>query len=289
MSTHGDRILLFCPTYEVNGVEQIRPETRECIQAIAERRADVDLVISKNNPYPPGEYANVLHQYRAAEALVHERGYRALLCVEHDMWVPADALDKLDEVEAPVVYGLYMLRHHQPVVSAFRSIKSSSPDMPLSYYPDELQEAYQRDVIQVSGAGFGCTLIRREALELIPFREADSGNPIPDMPFAQDCMRLGVLQMCRMDVRCGHYHKGVWLWPGPEEVSKVIKVLILQDFNASDGRTLRSDEIVNMAEGMAADYERAGFVRRISEPAVKVKVVAKPTKKRRAVKADQGD
>lgn len=288
MSTHDDRILLFCPTFEINGVEQIRPETRECIQAIAARRPDVDVVISKNNPYPAGEYANVLHQYRAAEVLIHERGYRALFCVEHDMWVQEDALDKLDEVDAPVVYGLYMLRHHKPVVSAFRAIKAAYPDMPLTYYPDELREAYKQDVIQVSGAGFGCTLIRRDALELIPFREADSGNPIPDMPFAQDCMRLGVKQMCRMDVRCGHYHKGAWLWPDPEEeVCEMVKVLILQDFNASDGRALRCGETVSMGEGMVADYERAGFVRRISEPAVKV--VQKPPKRRKAVKADEDD
>jgi len=285
MFTHEDKILLFCPTYEIGGVEHIRPETRECIQAIAERRTDVDVVISKNNPYPVGEYANVLHQYQTAETLVHERGYRALFCVEHDMWLPEDALDKLDEVDAPVVYGVYMFRNNKPVISAFRAVKAAYPDMPLSYYPEELHEAYKQDVIQVSGAGFGCTLIRKEALELAPFRAADSGNPIPDMPFAQDCMRLGLRQMCRMDVRCGHYHKGAWLWPDPEEeYQDMVKVLILQDFNASDGRALRSGDTVNMGDGMVSDYERAGFVRRISEPAVKV--MAKPSRKRKAVKAE---
>lgn len=284
----GNKVLIYCPTYEINGVKQIRPETIASIQAIAAGRDDVDVVISKNNPYPIGEYANVLHQYQAAERLVHERGYRALLTIEHDMWVPQDALDKLDATDAPVVYGLYMFRHAKPVTNAYRDVAAAYPDQPLSYYPDELREAYKHDVIPVSGAGFGCTLIRSEVLSIIQFRAADSGNPIPDVPFAQDCLRNGITQKCRMDVRCGHWHKGAWLWPSPEEASfSMVKVLILQDFVAALGATtqaMRAGETVEIGEGLVHDYERAGYVRRIVEPAVKV--IAKPPHKRKAVKVD---
>lgn len=280
------RILLYCPTYDISGQEQIRPETKQCIAAIAARRPDVDVVISKNNPYVIGAYANVLHQYQVAEKMVREGGYRALFTVEHDMWLPEDALDRLDEVDAPVVYGLYLFRHTKPVVNAYRHVKSSNPDQSLSIFPDELRQAYKKGTVQVSGAGFGCTLIRSQVFYMVNFRQADGGNPIPDLPFAQDCMRLGIKQMCRMDVHCGHWHRGAWLWPGPGEVvMNTVKVLILQNFVAALGSTtqaMRAGEVVEIGEDVVHDYERAGFLQRVMEPAVKV--VNKPPHKRKAVK-----
>jgi len=280
------KVLLWCPTYDLDGEEQLRPETKAYIRQAS--GPGVDAVISKDNPYVLGVYANVLHQYQRAREMALEGGYRALYTVEHDMWPPDDALEMLDAVDAPVVYGLYMFRHATPLVNAFRDVPSATPDQSLTLYPDELKRAYRLGIVPVSGAGFGCTLMRRQALERAPFRQADGGNPIPDLPFAQDCMRLGIRQMCRMDVRCGHYHRRTWIWPGDQRGGDMVKVLILQNFVASLGsttQTMRAGDEVEIGEELAADYERAGFLRRISEPAVKV--IAKPPHKRKAVKADE--
>lgn len=218
-------ILLFCPTYERGGAEQIHPETRKCLESISILYPWVEIVISKENPFQIGMYANVLHQYRIAEKLMREGGYRALFTLEHDMVIPETALWQLDSVDAPVVYGLYVFRHQKIVVNALRYVEGrETTDQPLTYYPDYYREVYSKSQIRVSGTGFGCTLIRAEALSDISFRAGDDGNPIPDLPFSQDCMKKGIKQVCNMGVKCWHFSNGSWLWPGPEGPEKSDKL-----------------------------------------------------------------
>jgi len=283
-----EKVLLFCPTYMAGSSPAIRPETKAAIEAMEARHPEIDAKISTNNPYPKG-FENVLFQYKLAREIVLSSGYRALLCYEHDMLAPENGFELLDAVEAPVVYGLYMLRHGSPVVNAFRDLPQKwNIGMSLSHFPDELKRARAAKVWPVSGGGFGFTLMRREVLEKVEIRRSEGGNPIPDMPFAEDCKRLGFQQMMRMDCECGHFHRGKWIWPGDHAMlNENVNVLVLRDFVGYVGnqsKAMKQGDKVLMPEKEAHEYERAGYVRALRPVAVKLAKEPKAATKKTATR-----
>ena len=198
-------VLIFTPTYD----NLLRPETVASIVG-QQTRHFVTWQIGRCNPYPGRDMRNVLAQYNYARELCLSGPYDALLTIEHDMTPPAHALDTLVNTPAGVVYGTYLLRHGVPTLNAWRYEGTQGLGMSLDRYPDELRTFARAGVGRVSGVGFGCTLIRRQVLEQIPFR-ADGNDHAPDMPFALDCVRHEILQLARFDVRCGHIDKGTIL------------------------------------------------------------------------------
>lgn len=135
-------------------------------------------------------------------------GYDAMLCVEHDMVLPVHAAQTLWDDGAPVVYGVYRLRHSSFVLNTWQR-KGRHLGKPMSFYPDQINEARQAGRVEVGGLGFGCTLIRREVLERVQMRNEDDNAP--DTPFAKDCLRRGIQQIARFDVACQHIENGVTL------------------------------------------------------------------------------
>jgi hypothetical protein len=114
---------------------------------------------------------------------------------------------------------------------------------------------------RVSGCGFGCTLIRRQVLETIPFRPGGQAQA-PDMPFALDCVRKEVLQLARFDVMCGHIHKGATL-----EISSMgdglVTVNCIQSVNVivnGGGMALIEGESYEMLPDNAKELASLGYV-----------------------------
>jgi hypothetical protein len=109
---------------------------------------------------------------------------------------------------------VYMFRDGAGILNVCQVDKRKpQPGRSLSFFPDELDYYQRTGRGEVGGIGLGCTLIHRVVLEHIEFREGPGGNP-PDIPFATDCIRLGVPQVGRFDVPCGHYTaSGVLLDP----------------------------------------------------------------------------
>jgi len=198
------RVLLYCPTYKINDREQIKPETRKSIKAI-EFDGFLDKEIDSTSKYPPPNYENVLDHYQTVRRRVLDDGYDALLTVEHDIIAPVDGLQKLWNLNVPVAYGIYLFRGSRNMVNAFRMVRAPAPDMSLSIFQNLLTDAIKRQVVEVSGCGNGFTLIRREVLEQIDFRRANGDNPVPDMPFATDCMNAGIQQWAHFGVQCPLY------------------------------------------------------------------------------------
>lgn len=253
------RVLVFTPTY--GGL--LEPET---VKSIAAMRFDgFDHVISEENPYPGRDMRNTLFQFLKGRRLALEGGYDALLSVEHDMIVPADALEKMWDTDAGVVYGAYQFRHKSTLINLFRYEGAHDIGMSLSRYKRDLQYARRIGWIRVSGAGFGCTLFRRSVLEAVPFRS--TGNA-PDMPFATDCVQRGIRQVGRTDVVCGHIDR-VWakrtLWPFDERsIGMAIKVIALQSVTILDDGKAVAMEVGQeyiIGETAAEEFTRAGFVR----------------------------
>lgn len=162
--------------------------------------------IGRCNPYPPPDVRNVLAQYEWGRQVFLSGPYDAFVTVEQDMILPPHALATLWDDGAAVVYGTYMLRHGMPVVNALKHENNRNLGMSLSLYSGALPRAIQTGRMEVSGVGFGCTLIRRHVVEAISFRQ-DSGGNAPDMPFARDCLQMGIEQVARFDVACGHIHR----------------------------------------------------------------------------------
>lgn len=218
----------------------------------------------KVNRYPAPDSRNVLAQYAAIRADFLGGEWDALLTVEHDMVIPPHALRLLLATEAPVAYGVYLLRHGANVLNAWEYIGDHA--MGESY---TLRGAGPRTgVVRVSGVGNGCTLIRRAVVERLPFH--DGGNPgqSPDVPFAQDCLRLGIPAVAHFDVQCGHYHEGRLLWPFRDEMDALRKIKCLASVTASVGgrsKRLEAGQEYEMPAPVARELARAGYVAVIDE------------------------
>ena len=278
------KILLFCPTYKLdNGELAIRNETLESISKIkVPEGVDLEVEISINNPYPiigirNVDNENTLHQYRYARQRILDGNYDYLFIVEHDMIIPEDALVKMLATDADVVYGLYLFRQGKPLLNAARAVNSKWPDMSLTNFPEIVKKAREQGWIEVSGFGFGCTLIRRKVLETFEMRRNEVvGSPCPDMPFAADCLKHGFKQICRFDVICGHIKpNGDILIPFKrgEAMSESIKIYVMRSFNANIGGKsvpYKEGDTAEMPSEYVDDYVRCGYITYAEEPAVKI-------------------
>jgi len=271
------RLLVYTPTYE----DRLQQETVASIEALR-FQGKLDWVLSEDNPYPGRDMRNVVHQFRKGRELALTGEYDGMLMVEHDIIVPPDAAQRLWDTDAGVVYGSYMLRHLMYSINLFQYVGNRNIGMSLSIYPRELQYARQRGWIEVSGAGFGCLLVRREVLSIIPFR--DVGNA-PDLPFAKDCVTRGIQQIGRTDVECGHIdldHSGRTLWPlerGGLLMGVVARVIAQQDVNVNDeGReiAMKRGRYYSISVALADDLQRAGYARITNEADIVAAEMAQP-------------
>ena len=201
------RLFVFTPTFGPGP----RPETVASVAAQIVS-GEIRHEVSWHNPFPTGprDYRNILAQYQRGREMALDGGYDGLVTVEHDMRLPETAIQRLWDTPAPVVYATYLLRHEQVLN---QRLWTDSPRLgrSLSSYPAELRRLRKAGFARVGGIGFGCTLIRREVLLALPFR--DDYRCACDIPFAVDCIRSGYLAMGRLDTICDHYHEGVWLTP----------------------------------------------------------------------------
>lgn len=259
-----NNVLVFTPTWDDDsGKLAIHPECEAMIRANVEGfDGSAEWAIGLENPYPIGSHRNVLHQYQRARETFLRGTYDALLTVEHDNVLPdAGALQRMYGTQAAVVYAPYTLRHGANVLSTWQYINGRNLGMSLTNYPEELAR-YRRDGIgRVSGCGFGCTLIRRNVLETVGFREDGPYQVCPDIPFAEDCLRAGFVAMGRFDVPVAH-----WEWNERIEAYRSIE---LNRYTALETANVLADgTFIRLVEGreyaltpaQAAELSRAGYI-----------------------------
>jgi hypothetical protein len=166
--------------------------------------------------------------------------------------------------------------------------------MSLSLYPKELAAAREAIVWPVSGVGFGCTLIHRDVVARFPFR-AEAGNA-PDIPFATDCLRAGVLAVGRFDVEVGHVDEEQGdrvLQPFDEHGGALARVLAKQNVIVEvegNSTSLKTGSYYTLPVTAAVELARAGYVQitndagRVTqrETAVDPKAATRSRRKRRS-------
>lgn len=250
-------LLLFTPTFGDGPMPEMMGSVSQ--------QTYVDYVheVSYHNPYPGQKMRNVLAQYQRGQQLCLAGDYEAMLTVEHDMVIPPNAIEKLLDTDADVVFGTYMLRHGTPCLNAWQYVNDNNLGMSLSLYPKELRRLQAKGQGRVSGVGWGCTLIRRNVLEKIAIRAAGDSDA-GDMGFATDCLRAGVKMIARFDVRCGHYHESGELLEIGGGLGIVNRVLALQTFNArvnDASMPMKKDRYYSLPPDVAASLQRAGYVK----------------------------
>lgn len=279
------KVMIFTPTWvKANGEMAMRPETRAAAEALMfDGVFDGETVwkIGLHNPFPFETHRNVLAQYEQAAEVFLASDCDALLTLEHDMRPPADGLQKLWDTGADVAYGAYLLRHGSLVLNTWEFIGGRNLGESLTIHPAKLAEARRKGTVRVSGAGFGFTLIRREVLARFGFHAGEGDQWCPDIPFAVDCLRGGVVSVARMDVECEHYDAGRWLRPFGG--GQTMKYKALQSVNVYDGQgvmRLEAGREYELDGQIVEDLMRAGYLQAMDaapSPEERVLVVANET------------
>lgn len=257
-------LLVFTPTYK--GL--MRPEMVASIQA-QQFDGCLEWEVSDTNRYPGRDMRNLGHHYQAAREHTLNGGYDAVCFVEHDMVVPDGGLQTLFNTDAPVVYAAYLFRHSR-VLNFLKLDGRQNVGMSLSLYPQDLIAARRQVVCEVSGVGFGCTLIRREVLQQIPiWMPTEIEGPAPDIPFALACLRAGIRQVGRFDVCCGHVTREGEILQVGQRAGMLARVMALQDITIAinDVSTpLKRDRYYSLSIDHAVELQRAGYVTITNNP-----------------------
>lgn len=207
-----EKVLVFCPTKDLFG---------RCLQSICNLRwpGGIYKLFSRDNPMG-SDKGNVIYNYIQGREMFLAGDYEALLTVESDMILPADALIRLARVVedgADVAYGLYCWRTGTHAWTAYTdSNERGVAARPVSEMP-ELAREWWGTVRVVTGLGFGCTLLRREVVEMLELDVED--ELLPDSTLSRIAQERGLVQMCDLGVVCGHIRRdpALVVWPDPEE------------------------------------------------------------------------
>lgn len=200
-------VMVFTPVY------RLEPETVTAVLAL-QWGGPITWIFQRDNPGGGGGNGDHLHQYQRARDVFLSGSYEAMLVIESDIIPPPDTLKKLAALNSDVAYGVYRFRVSN-VINIFERYPGTSRNMgeSLTIHPHKLRRAVHVGTTPCSGAGLGCTLIRRNVLEALPFR-LEENTAHCDTWFNIDVLRGGFSQWADMSVVCGHKdEKGEILWP----------------------------------------------------------------------------
>lgn len=186
------KILIAVPTFE-----SIRPETFKSIYGL---QPDGHwLLFDYIKGYDCARARNLI-----AQECVQYR-FDAVLMIDSDTVVPADALRYLTEGDCPIVLGTYPRRGETTGSEVFLPGHKDFTDANRVRFA-----AMPRARFAAKGGGLGCAFIRREAFERIPrpwFRyvEYDNGAVLSeDNYFCDKASSAGLAIEADGRVRCGH-------------------------------------------------------------------------------------
>lgn len=191
------------------------PQALSSHQAVRLPCAADTLLLANDDPHTDGTlagaYRNITYKYNRAREVALRGDYDALVCLEDDIIVPVDAVERLLACDADIAYGLVCWRHGTPVWSARVEDEGGRQKAEgghglgrvLSEMPERAR-ALAGQVIDVVGVGMACTLIRRNVLEALQFRLEVKHPVCCDWWLAKDAVRFGFSQRADLGLLCGH-------------------------------------------------------------------------------------
>lgn len=188
------RILIEIPTFDT-----ILPETFKAVYGL-----EIPKGCTVHFDFKRGYGAARARNLIAGEAV--QLGYDWLLMVDSDVLVPRNTLLRLTQTTGAVCLGCYPRRHTQNgVVELFRTGQKDYVETFTSAELDLIQAPFE-----VKGGGFGCAMIRVEALRALPkpwFRYVEYPNGAvlsEDNYFCGQVRASGRKVFADPQVRCGH-------------------------------------------------------------------------------------
>ncbi len=192
------KILIAVPTYE-----NILPDTFKSIYGLQKPTGFIVMF----------DFVRGYHCARARNLIADEAinyGFDYVLMVDSDMLIPSNALTSMLKDHVDVCLGCYPRKNtHNGTLELF---KLGQKDFVKTYSYDEIKA--QGGKIDVKGGGFGCALIRVEAMKQITkpyfkYVEYDSGDVLSeDNYFCGQMARAGFKIQADTDVMCGHSIRG---------------------------------------------------------------------------------
>ncbi len=189
-------VLIFTP------VLRLEEKTVQALLSL-EWEGPLSLLLQRDNP-TGDRVTDHLHQYRRGREAFLRGPYEAMLVVESDVVPPADALLRLAALKCDVAYGCTIWRNkdHQ-VVNILERYPGHARNVGESLSVRGLwQEALRQGVIECSGSGLACVLIRRHVLEAIDFRV--EGGTYCDNWWTKDVYDAGYSMKADTRVLCDH-------------------------------------------------------------------------------------
>jgi len=183
-----------------------------------------DVLVMWGNDIKPGEdrFQAVTRKYQALQRIFLSGPWSSLLCVEQDMLLPPDALQRLAQLVADgadIAYSLYVWRYQDlHWWSAHPRITVDDAGVPwfysMTHLPEQARARWGEPII-VDGLGLGCTLISRQTLVRLPFRQSNAEHCC-DTALALDAKAEGLIQICDTGAVCGHRLDATRvIWPDP--------------------------------------------------------------------------
>lgn len=207
-------VMVFTPVY------RLEPQTIEALMAL-DHDGPLTLVMQRDNPQQSDDtradgWVNHLHQYQRGRELFLQGRYDAMLVIESDIIPPPDTLRRLTALPADVAYGCYQFRQSDVVniLERYYPWPRQARNMGESLTVRGLWgAALAQGVIDCSGSGLGCTLIRRQVIEEAPFLVPANGGFF-DWEWTQTVYAQGWRMMADCHLHCGHVDDdGRVLWP----------------------------------------------------------------------------
>ena len=146
-------------------------------------------------------WEQITQRMAAAQRHALAQDYDAILSLEDDILVPRDALAKLLAVDGDIVYANAVQRLTPTMWHACLQMDEDSIET-LDRYPERARAVFG-EPIDVVGVGGYCTLIRRSALEAIPFQRR--GAHSYDRYLGMDAAALGFRQKYHTGILCSHF------------------------------------------------------------------------------------
>ena len=210
-------LLVFTP------VLRLEPETVHSIFSL-EWDGPISFLLQRDNPVrcdDPREQGvkNHLHQYRRGRKAFLDGNYEGMLVIESDIIPPKDTLTRLAALDVDLAYGCYTFQVSPVVNVALRygsppgnigmvkpaPYKARNVGESLSTRPGLWDAAIEQGVVDCSGAGLGCVLIKRRVLQEIDFRIGwPESKAHCDSYFTIDAYKADFTMKADTAVFCGH-------------------------------------------------------------------------------------